>query len=163
MDIRPLAERDMALVIALSYRIWPVAYAGVLTEAQIANILGSIYTPENLAAEMAAGHRFWAASENGKALGYGSGYRDGDAVWIKKLYVVPEAQGRGVGRALIDTIAAAFADMGGPARELRLLVNNGNRAAQAAYERLGFVKSAEVPVTMGDYAFTDYLYVRQIR
>ncbi len=154
MEIRPLAEAELSLVIDLSRRIWPVAYAGVLTEGQIENILSRIYTLENLHAEIAAGHRFWAVFEQDVAQGYASGYRDGDVVWIKKLYVLPEVQGRGLGRALIDTVIAAFT----PAKEARLLVNNGNRAAQAAYERLGFAKAADVPVTMGDYVFTDFLY-----
>ena len=154
--IRSLTAADLALVIDLSYRIWPRAYADVLTDVQIANILATIYTPDNLKTEIAAGHRFWAAYEGETALGYVSGYRDGEAAWVKKLYVLPEVQGRGIGRMLIETIASAFA----PVRELRLLVNNGNRAAQAAYARLGFVKAADVPVKMGDYAFTDYLYIK---
>jgi ribosomal protein S18 acetylase RimI-like enzyme len=158
MEIRPLAETDLPLVAALSRRIWPVAYAGILTSAQIENILARIYSVENLKTEMADGHCFWAAYEGGEALGFASGYRDGAAIWIKKLYVLSEAQGRGIGQSLIETVIAAF----GPASEVRLLVNSGNIAAQAAYERLGFIRAATLPVTMGDYEFTDYLYVKSL-
>ncbi len=153
-----LTEADFPLVIDLAYRVWPQAYADVLTPAQIANILASIYSPHNLRAEYAAGHRFWAAYDGAVALGFASGYRDGAAVWIKKLYVLPEAQRRGVGRMLMATVVDAFA----PAAEIHLLVNNGNLAAQAAYARLGFTKAAEVPVKMGDYAFTDFLFVKPL-
>jgi diamine N-acetyltransferase len=158
MEIRALTAADLPLVAALSRRIWPLAYAGILTPAQIDNILARIYSVENLTIEIAAGHRFWSAYEGGAALGFASGYRDGAAIWIKKLYVLPEAQSRGIGRALIATVIAAFA----PASEARLLVNSGNVAAQAAYQRLGFARAATLPVTMGDYDFTDFLYVKPL-
>lgn len=156
--IRPLGAADRTLVIDLSRRIWPHAYAGVLAPEQIENILARIYNEENLAGEMAAGHRFWAAEEKGEALGFASGYRDGDTVWIKKLYVLPQCQGRGIGRLLMETVITAFA----PVAQARLLVNSGNLAAQRFYERCGFTRAESVPVRMGDFDFTDYVYVRII-
>jgi ribosomal protein S18 acetylase RimI-like enzyme len=158
MQIRALAESEFAIVIALARAVWPVAFAGILTPDQIANVVGHIYTPDNLAREWAAGHRFWAAFEGGEALGFAAGYRDGEAAWVKKLYILPKAQGQGIGRALIATIAAHFS----PVRELKLLVNDGNVAAQAAYERLGFVRAATLPVHMGDHDFIDYLYIKPL-
>jgi ribosomal protein S18 acetylase RimI-like enzyme len=158
MEIRALTAADLPLVIDLAHRIWPVAYAGVLKPEEIANILGTIYTPSNLQAEMAAGHRFWAAYDGTAALGFASGYRDGESAWLKKLYVLPVAQGRGAGRALVETVAAAFA----AARDIRLYVNNGNTAAQAFYRRCGFVKLREVPVKMGDYDFVDFVFARSV-
>ena len=158
MDIRALAATDLPLVIDLAYRIWPKAYAGVLSPEEIDNILGAIYTPSNLNAEMAAGHRFWAAYEGAAALGFASGYRNDETVWLKKLYVLPETQGRGVGRRLVETVVAAFAG----AREIRLYVNSGNTAAQAFYRRCGFEKVLEVPVKMGDYDFLDFVFARPL-
>jgi diamine N-acetyltransferase len=159
LEIRPLALADMALVIDLAWRIWPLAYAGILTPEQIENLLTRIYDVENLEKECAEGHRFWAAYADGVALGYASGYREGAAVWLKKLYVLPECQGRGVGRALMQSVIDGFA----PAEEIRLLVNGGNHTAQAFYARCGFSRAAEVPVQMGDFQFTDFVYVKSIR
>ncbi len=156
LEIRPLALGDMPLVSALAWRIWPLAYAGVLTPEQIENLLTRIYDVDNLRKECAEGHRFWAAYDDGVAVGYASGYREGSAVWLKKLYVLPECQGRGVGRALMQRVIEAFA----PAEEIRLLVNSGNHAAQAFYTRCGFSRAAEVPVQMGDFRFTDFVYVK---
>jgi ribosomal protein S18 acetylase RimI-like enzyme len=158
LEIRPLDIIDIPLVIDLAWRIWPVAYAGILTPEQIENLLARIYDVENLQKEWAEGHRFWAAYDDEVAVGYASGYREDAVVWLKKLYVLPECQGRGVGRALLQTVIAAFV----PAQEIRLLVNSGNHAAQKFYTRCGFSRAREVPVQMGDFQFTDFVYVKPI-
>lgn len=159
LEIRPLALADMPLVRALARRIWPAAYAGILTPAQIENLLMRIYDVGSLEKEWADGHRFWVAWDGGVAVGYASGYREGAAIWLKKLYVLPDCQGRGVGRALMQSVIDAFV----PAEEIRLLVNSGNHAAQKFYARCGFAFAGEVPVQMGDFNFTDYVYVKAIR
>lgn len=155
MDIRELGSDGLHIVAGLAHAIWPTAYAGILTPAQIDNLLLRIYSLDNLESELAAGHRFWVA-HNGTAAGYASAYHEGGIVWLKKLYVLPDRQGKGIGRALVDTVISAFA----PVRDLRLYVNDRNIAAQRFYEKNGFVCIAEEPVRMGDYGFTDKVYRR---
>ncbi|MNW64055.1 Acetyltransferase (GNAT) family protein [compost metagenome] len=53
---------------------------------------------------------------------------------IWKIYVVPEAHGRGIGTALMDV---AFTTIG-PAHDVRIEFLKGNSAAQSFYERRGF-------------------------
>jgi len=158
ITIRAASVSDFPFIIALAYRIWPVAYGGNLTAEQLENLLARIYCAENLQKEVAEGHRFWLAFDGGGALGFASGYRKDATIWLKKLYVLPEAQGRGVGRALLQTVSDAFT----PAGELRLLVNGNNRSAQVFYERCGFANDGAVPVQMGDFTFTDYVYVKSL-
>lgn len=159
IECRPLNASDIPLIIDLARRTWPTAYADVLSTEQIDNILMRIYCEENLRREMAEGHRFWVADVDGIAMGFASGYREGAAVWLKKLYVLPQYQGRGVGRVLMTAVVEAFS----PVEEIRLLVNSGNRSAQAFYARCGFSKAGEVPVQMGDYRFTDFVFCKPIR
>jgi len=154
--IRPLGTADFPLIASLARRIWPVAYAGILSAEQLENLLTRIYGAENLAAERAEGHRFWGAFEEERELGYASGYRQEDVIWIKKLYVLPEAQGKGVGLALMQSVIAGFS----PAKEVRLFVNGDNRRAQDFYRRCGFINAGAVPVKMGDFSFTDFVFVK---
>jgi len=50
--------------------------------------------------------------------------------------LLPEAQGRGLGRTLMDTLRAALADRGAPG--VHLGMDPGNTGARAFYDRYGF-------------------------
>lgn len=54
--------------------------------------------------------------------------------------LLPEAQGHGLGRQLVETLAATLAARGVPG--LHLVVGTDNTAAQAFYRRVGFTELA---------------------
>ncbi|HEX5011576.1 MAG TPA: GNAT family N-acetyltransferase [Planctomycetota bacterium] len=65
-----------------------------------------------------------------------SDWRNGWFWWIQSVYVVPEARGRGVYRALHESVLAeARADT--QVCGVRLYVDQDNRAAQATYAAVG--------------------------
>jgi ribosomal protein S18 acetylase RimI-like enzyme len=156
--IRPASEKDAELIQAMAERIWPLCFATILTPMQIANMLAHIYSVESLHRQMAEGHRFWIASENGRHVGYVSTYKEKQTIWLRKLYVETVAQGKGTGRRMMETAIAEFL----PAEQIKLLVNCDNIAAQAFYERNGFSRTGETQVKMGDYFFTDYVYRKSV-
>jgi len=158
LAITPATQSDLRVVVELARRIWPRSYARILTPEQIANMLKRIYTPAQLSEEMAKGHRFWIARENEKPLGYASACRDGDAIWLKKLYVLPGRQKQGIGHALMEEVTHALQ----PAIALKLLVNRANTPAQRFYLRRGFTQTGELPVRMGDYEFVDLIFSKPI-
>ena len=80
------------------------------------------------------------AAEGGKPLGFvllaltWSNEAGGLTVWIEELLTLPEARGRGVGRALMDKIRQTHPD----ANRFRLEVTRGNTRAINLYESLGY-------------------------
>lgn len=157
--IRPIGEADLPRVRDLSHVIWPEAYAGILPAERIPGMLAEIYDLGTLAADIdERGHRYWLATVDGADAGFVSAYRDGDRVWIKKLYVLDSIRGLGLGRRLMETAIAAFPG----AASVGLYVNNGNGPAIGFYRAQGFVVEAEVPVRMGPYDFTDFVMARPV-
>lgn len=65
-----------------------------------------------------------------------SDWRNGTVLWIHSVYVVPEARGSGVFRAMYQYLVDEVGSDPG-LRGLRLYVDRRNRAAQATYRRLG--------------------------
>lgn len=80
------------------------------------------------------------AEEGGKPLGFAllaltwSNEAGGLTVWIEELLTLPEARGRGVGRALMDKIRKTQPN----ANRFRLEVTRGNARAIGLYESLGY-------------------------
>jgi ribosomal protein S18 acetylase RimI-like enzyme len=63
---------------------------------------------------------------------------------IGGMYIVPEARGRGAGRALLDAAVTHARGLGG-VEELVLAVTVGNESARRLYESVGFVRYAIEP------------------
>lgn len=156
--VSPLKPEDIGTVIDLAQRIWRVCYPSIFCHEQIENILQHVYNEENLQKEMHNGHRFWLAWEGERAVGYASGYKEGEVIWLRKLYVLPEVQKQGIGKMLTQAVIDAFL----PARELRLMVNSNNLLAQGFYMRTGFTCIDKVPVQMGDFHFTDFIFAKPL-
>ena len=150
----PITSDKLSHVTMLAHRIWPDAYADILTQQQLDNMLALIYSRENLEKEMQSGHQFWVAYHGIKPLGYASVYNEDDIIWLRKLYVDPTMQGQRIGVRLMHAAVSSVL----PASEIRLLANPKNTAAHAFYTHLGFTKIGEVPVKMGDWDFSDYLF-----
>ena len=159
VSIVPIGVSGMARVRDISYVIWPEAYAGILPADRIPGMLAEIYDLGTLAADIEErGHRYWFATVDGVDAGFVSAYREGDRVWIKKLYVLSSIRGLGLGRRLLATAIAAFPG----ATSVGLYVNNGNAPAIGFYRTQGFDVEAEVPVRMGPYDFTDFVMGRTL-
>ena len=156
--ILPLMKADLPRVTAIARVTWPVAFHGLIPEAEIPKIVGTIYAQAQLEADMDNGHAFWIAQANVKDMAFCAAYREDDTIWLKKLYVLPEAQGLGLGTILTDTAIAYFA----PAKEMSLFVKNDNVKAIGFYQRAGFTIAREVPVTMGHMHFSDYVMTRPL-
>jgi len=85
---------------------------------------------------------YHVAAENGRVIAClliineWSDWRNGMVWWIHSLYVVPEARGRGVFRAMYEKLQSLIRQT--PAlRGLRLYVDKRNTSAQQAYDALG--------------------------
>ena len=157
-SIRPASLADLPRVRDLAYRIWPEAFAGVLPAERIGPMVDEIYALETLRADIKErGHQYWLAGTPGAELGFGSAYRADGLVWIKKLYLLKESRGLGLGKGLIAAARAQF----GEDLPVALYVNDGNAHAIAFYRSQGFEVEQHVPVQMGPFQFTDYIMVKQ--
>ena len=79
---------------------------------------------------------------------------------IPKIYVLPEAQGKGIGRMLIERISAIAGSDG--AERLQLNVNRFNKALQF-YEFLGFEKVGEVDIPIGNgFLMQDFIMEKRL-
>jgi GNAT superfamily N-acetyltransferase len=158
-SIRRIGLDELEIVRELALIIWPRCYRNIIGPDRVDAMLAVLYATDALEEEMLEhGHVFWIARYGPLDVGYASAYKEGDRLWLKKLYVRDDHRGLGLGKALMEAAQAHFADP----TEVALNVNKDNRPAIDYYLRSGFRVEAEVPVTMGPYDFTDYVMQRAV-
>lgn len=154
--IREGTAEDIPLIRDLAERTWWPAYRKILAEAQIRYMLDSLYSQQALQEQMDKGHCFLLAWENGRPLGFASwSVSPGSGTCrLHKIYVLPETQGKGTGRFLINAVELKAKEQGGQALELN--VNRFNKA-RSFYEKLGFKVQRTEDIPIGPFFMNDYI------
>ena len=151
LKIREASKFNAQIISELASKIWPVCFQKILTPEQINNMLQKIYSVPSLIEQMEEGQKFWIVSFDGQDVGYGSAFTKEDVIWLRKLYILPDIQGKGCGKLLIKTVINYYPNL----TKMSLFVHRDNVLAQKFYEHLGFKIEREEPVQMGDYHFID--------
>lgn len=162
LEIRLADEEDINTIGYLAQQIWPRAYNEILSSNQLEYMLKLIYSPAALKEQMNLHHQFIVAELNEDAVGFAS-YSpiEKDTYKLHKLYVLPELQGKGLGRALLDFVAEEVIAKG--ATTLRLNMNRKNKARQF-YEKYGFEIIAEEDIDIGNNFFmNDYVMEKRFK
>jgi ribosomal protein S18 acetylase RimI-like enzyme len=148
----------LEIIDALARQIWPVAYKDILSAEQLQYMLDKFYSKEALSEQMKSNQVFYLAQdENGKNVGFVS-YELNCAphkTKIHKIYVLPETQGKGVGKLLFEKVKKLALEANQEA--IYLNVNKYNNAKDF-YTKLGFsiVKDEVIDIGHG-YVMDDYV------
>jgi len=164
MVIREATSADIPLIKELAEKIWPEAYHGIISDAQIQYMLHLIYSEEALHAQMSTGARFIFAQHEGIPVGFASFSKKSDTepqtFRLHKLYVLPRQHAQGIGSFLLDHLILESKKAG--ATLLELNVNKFN-PAKKFYNRKDFtILREEVLDIGGGYVMDDYVMIKTL-
>ena len=150
--------KDFKTIRKIAFATWPVVYAEILSKAQINFMLDSFYSEETLTDKLVnIGHHFLLLKEDTDCLGYTSyehHYLNTNCTRLHKLYLLPDAHGRGLGKLMLDKIVALAKE--NRSDTLSLNVNRFNKAF-VFYQKMGFEIVAEEDIAIGQgYFMEDY-------
>ncbi len=155
ITLRKAKEQDIEIIRDIAAATWPSTYLDIIGQAQIDYMLEKMYNQGELLKQLMEGHIFLIAEENENQYGF-AGYSiiDHEARIYKlhKLYVLPSAHGKGVGKILINEVFNQVKDIGGTALELN--VNKHNKAKDF-YLKGGFTIKESVKLDIGEGYFMD--------
>lgn len=157
LDLILATADDIPTIQKMSDIVWPVTFEEILSPEQIKYMMEMMYSTESLEKQLEEGHRYILAKEEERYLGYLSiqNYKKKGYSKIHKIYVMPNMQGKGVGRNLVEYAKMLAIDLG--SEYLTLNVNRYNKAL-GFYERLGFsvVDTEDIDIGNG-YLMEDYV------
>lgn len=153
-EIEKLTHKGLSRVEKLAQLTWPSTFKNILSQEQIEYMLAWMYNLETLEKQLNAGHQFYILKENNIDLGFIGielNYQNTRKLRIHKIYVLPTAQGKGVGKRLIDHILEHVATINNQTH-LHLNVNKYN-AAVNFYKHIGFKTTKEEDIDIGNGFF----------
>ena len=149
MNIFKANTSHIPIIRDLTMQVWPQTYTPIIGADQVAYMLERFYDPGALTAQMNdQGHQFLIAEADGEPTAFASYSEVEPGVYkLHKLYTTLAAQGKGLGRALIDYIIGDIRAKN--ATMLRLNVNIHNHAAKQFYARYGFRHLLDEDIDIG--------------
>ena len=157
IEIFPASFQDLKTIKDLAYKIWPATYGTILSEKQLAYMLDLFYNEKALQQNMADNHNFILIQNDNQIVGFADyeiHYKSERTTRVHKIYILPETQGKGFGKKIIQHIENKAIEVGDI--KLSLNVNRFNNAKKF-YENQGFevVFEEDVELDFG-YLMEDY-------
>jgi GNAT superfamily N-acetyltransferase len=162
--IRVAGPADIPLIRELAHRTWRVAYRSILSPEQLSYMLELMYSPTALEQQFREGHRFLLLEQDGTAIGFASHESNLGGTSrsrLHKLYVLPERQGTGAGKALLDAVEHAATNSGDAFVEFNV---NKYNPALAFYQGQGYtILRSEVNDIGSGFVMDDHVMEKHLR
>lgn len=152
IEIVPASIDLLPEVKSIAHRTWPSTFSQILTKEQIDYMLEGMYALDTLQSLVKdKGHHYVLAKDETDYLGFCSYEHDSNQsnkTKIHRIYLLPETQGKGLGRLLINYVVDQARKKNQAA--IYLNVNKFNEKAIQFYERIGMRKAKEEVIDIGN-------------
>jgi diamine N-acetyltransferase len=157
-------EKEYAVIQAIAHETWYPTFGEILSREQIKYMLDMMYSIQSITEQVSKkGHVFLLAKEGEDSLGYASyqfDYQGTNKTKLHKIYILPTAQGKGVGKLLMNEVVK-IAKLHGSS-VLSLNVNRNNKAVDF-YEKIGFEKAGTEDIDIGNgFLMEDFIMEKKI-
>jgi RimJ/RimL family protein N-acetyltransferase len=162
LTIVPVKPEQSAKLAALAKPIWEEHFTPIIGAMQVAYMLEKFQSDRALREQMEQeGYRYFYFLWDGEKAGYLGIRRDGDTLFLSKLYLKKEFRGRGIARAAFDFLEDLCRRES--LKKIWLTCNKYNDSSLAVYRALGLttVRSQVTDIGSG-FVMDDYVLERQV-
>lgn len=157
IHLEKITKNQLPIIKDLAYAIWPSTYGEILSSEQLNYMLDNFYSIENLENQMDKGQVFELLFEDSNIVGfvaYELNCNETGLLKTHKIYLLPETQGKGFGKFMIDEVIIIAKSNN--QKGVFLNVNKYNKA-KFFYEKLGFTITKDEVIDIGNnYIMDDY-------
>ena len=159
MKILVVVSSQLEIIKDLAYKIWPSTYGEILSKVQLDFMLDKFYKLDYLTNQLENQNQvFLLIEDNSEYLAFCSyeiNYQNTNKTKLHKIYVLPETQGKGIGKMVLNHVEKIALENKNPI--LLLNVNRSNNA-QEFYKKQGYkvVKTIDIEIGNG-YLMEDFV------
>ena len=154
IDIIKASKEEVSTINRLAYDIWYPTYENVISKEQIDFMLNNIYSIESLEKSIDEGTAFYLMNLDNVPVGFIGLSKKEECLRIDKIYLLPETQGKGLGKKFIDFASEIALNLG--YSQLELNVNRYN-SAYHFYLKQGFKVVESVDIPYYQFVLNDYI------
>lgn len=148
-------KEDFPQIETLAREIWEEHYTPIIGVAQVDYMLEKFQSAKAMEGQVEEGYEYFMILEEGRLVGYLAFKEEADGLFLSKVYVHSSVRGRGLGKAAIEFVKTEAQNRG--LSQIRLTVNKYNHYSIAAYLKMGFEKTRELVMDIGEgYVMDDY-------
>ena len=148
-------ESDFAQIETLAREIWEEHYTAIIGVAQVAYMLEKFQSVKAMHEQIKEGYEYFMIQDTERLVGYLAFKEEAGGLFLSKVYVHASARGKGLGKAAIEFVKSEVDKRG--LKQIRLTVNKYNHNSIAAYLKMGFEKTKELVMDIGEgYVMDDY-------
>ncbi len=163
IEIIETSSQDLPVIRQLAAQTFYPTYLPNQPKDKVEYLYNRMYSMSSLTEQMKNGQRFILAKDKTGYLGFASyeiNYKNLPVTKIHKIYVLPSAQGKGVGKELVNYISNIAKQ--NKCEAILLDVYRHNPAIQF-YEKMGFKKVAEQITDVGNgFVMDDFVMERNV-
>ncbi|WP_281637829.1 GNAT family N-acetyltransferase [Flavobacterium marginilacus] len=164
ITISEAVNSDIKTIQDIVYKTWPITYGEILSAEQLQYMLDLFYSDEALTAQFDEKQQlFHLITEEETVLGFigiEHHYQKENKTKIHKIYILPETQGRGIGRIAVEAVEKLALENNSDS--LLLNVNRFNKALNF-YQKIGFEVFEEVNIEIGNgYLMEDFVMIKKL-
>lgn len=157
LEIIKTRPEQAAELAALAKIIWEEHFTPIIGEKQVAYMLDKFQSEHAMRQQMDSdGYEYYFFLWDGDKAGYTGVRKDGDSLFLSKLYVKKEYRGRKISRAAIEFLLDYCHQEN--LKKIWLTCNKYNSNTLAVYKALGFTVARAQVTDIGEgYVMDDYV------
>ena len=147
-------KQDIPIINRLAVETWWPTYSNVISHEQISFMLENMYSEDALLQQMNEGMEFLLIKDENEPVAFAGHCEEEECYKLHKIYLLPQTQGKGLGRKIIEHVSDIARQKGFSSLELNV---NRNNPAFEFYRKLGFEVYKTVDIPYYDFVLNDYV------
>ncbi len=149
-------KEQIAETAVLAEEIWTQHFTPIIGSGQVKYMLDKFQSTEAIENQIEnEGYTYLIVSDNGNLIGYTGFKKDGNRMFLSKLYIKKTHRGKGISRLMLNEIINRSGGLEG----IYLTVNKHNDNTIEIYRHMGFKEIDSVVTDIGSgYVMDDYIF-----
>jgi RimJ/RimL family protein N-acetyltransferase len=157
MHFKPAkTHSDIKTISVLAKSIWTEHYTSIIGLDQVNYMLDKFQSEKAIENQINSdNYHYYIIINDNNPLGYLSIKQNDDTLFLSKIYIDKSSRGKGFGKLAMNFIEEQAQDLN--CKAICLTVNKYNTNSIMAYQKIGFTKTEELVIDIGNgYVMDDY-------